>query len=242
MPALAAPSLDKSNARIQRMFGAIAPVYDLLNHTLSLNIDRSWRRTAVRKVPPRGNGPILDLCTGTGDLALEYDRSCKGQVPIFAADFCGPMLDRATRKTTKAQSRRIRYLQADAQRLPFADNQFQIVSVAFGLRNISQPERGLAEMIRVAQPGGRIAVLEFSKPRGTILSQAYLFYFKQILPRLGQAVSKSSDQAYSYLPNSVLAFPDGEAMLAMLRQHGLVNCWRLPLTFGIATLYVGVKP
>lgn len=235
-------SLDKSNPRIQRMFGAIAPVYDLLNHVLSLNIDRGWRREAVRLVPPQGSAPILDLCTGTGDLALEYDRAAKGLTPIFGADFCGPMLDRAVRKTTRKQAGRVRWLQADAQRLPFPDQRFQIACVAFGLRNVADADRGLAEMVRVVRPGGRVAILEFSKPQGSLLSKLYLAYFKHVLPRVGQAVSKSDDAAYRYLPASVLTFPDGEAMLEKLRRAGLKEVWRRPLTFGIATLYVGVKP
>lgn len=241
-PDIALAALDKSAERIQRMFSAIAPVYDLLNHLLSLNIDRSWRRTTVRLVPPRGTQPILDLCTGTGDLALEYTRAAGDQTPIIAADFCAPMLVRATRKTNRRQASRIGYVQADAMRLPLPSNCFQIVSVAFGLRNVENTDRGLSEMIRVTQPGGRVAILEFSRPRGTLLSRFYLWYFKYVLPKLGQVISKSGDQAYRYLPASVLAFPDGEAMLARLRQHGLQQVWQRPLTFGIATLYVGMKP
>src|SRR3954453_10080630 len=131
---MASPLLDKREVRIRRMFGAIAPRYDLLNHLLSLNIDRSWRRRTTHLVPPRGDAPILDLCTGTGDLALAYDRAAGGRVPIVAADFCHPMLVRAVTKTERRQaSDRISYVEADAQRLPFPDDTFQIACVAFGL-------------------------------------------------------------------------------------------------------------
>jgi demethylmenaquinone methyltransferase/2-methoxy-6-polyprenyl-1,4-benzoquinol methylase len=235
--------LDKREQRIRRMFGAIAPTYDLLNHLLSLNIDRYWRWRTTRLVPPQADGPILDLCTGTGDLALAYARAAGGRVPIIGADFCGEMLDRAVRKTaTRTAAGVVRYVQADAQRLPFADDTFQIVCVAFGLRNITDTDRGLAEMVRVARPGGRVAVLEFSKPHNALLGRLYQFYFRRLLPLVGQAISRSQDEAYKYLPESVQVFPDGEALAERLRQHGLCAVWYKPFTFGIATLYVGTKP
>jgi demethylmenaquinone methyltransferase/2-methoxy-6-polyprenyl-1,4-benzoquinol methylase len=234
--------VNKQETRIRRMFGAIAPRYDLLNHLLSLNIDHYWRRRTTRLVPPQDNGPILDLCTGTGDLALAYDRAAQGQVPILGADFCHEMLLLARQKTSKIHaSDRVRYLEADAQRLPFPDNHFQIATVAFGLRNITDTDRGLAEMVRVTRPGGRVAVLEFSQPRSRLFGPLYRFYFRQVLPRIGQAISKSKDNAYHYLPASVLEFPDGEALAERLRHHGLTRVRWHPLTFGIAALYVGTK-
>jgi demethylmenaquinone methyltransferase / 2-methoxy-6-polyprenyl-1,4-benzoquinol methylase len=224
------------------MFAAIAPRYDLLNHLLSLNVDRYWRRRTTRLVPPKGDAPILDLCTGTGDLALAYDRAAQGRVKVVGADFCHAMLILACQKTSKRQaSDRIRYLEADAQRLPFADNRFQIAAVAFGLRNVTDTDRGLAEMVRVTRPGGRVAILEFSQPRGWLFGRLYRFYFRQVLPRIGQAISRSRDNAYHYLPASVLQFPDGEALAERLRRHGLTEVRWYPLTFGIATLYVGTK-
>jgi demethylmenaquinone methyltransferase/2-methoxy-6-polyprenyl-1,4-benzoquinol methylase len=233
--------VDKREARIRRMFGAIAPSYDLLNHLLSLNIDRYWRRRTTRLVPPTGKGPILDLCTGTGDLALAYDRAAGGQAVIVGADFCHEMLVRAGRKTERRHaSHRIRYLEADAQRLPFPDSHFQTTTVAFGLRNITDTDRGIAEMVRVTQPGGRVAILEFSRPRG-LFGTLYRFYFRHILPRVGQAISRSKDGAYRYLPASVQEFPDGDALAERLRRHGLEEVRWYPLTFGIATLYVGSK-
>src|SRR5205807_9332324 len=146
--------LDKREARIRRMFGAIAPSYDLLNHLLSLNVDKYWRWQTTRLVPPAGPVPILDLCTGTGDLALAYDHAAGGRTPIIGADFCHEMLVRAMHKTDKRHAlKRIRFLEADAQRLPFLDNHFQIATVAFGLRNVTDTDRGIAEMVRVTRPG-----------------------------------------------------------------------------------------
>jgi demethylmenaquinone methyltransferase / 2-methoxy-6-polyprenyl-1,4-benzoquinol methylase len=232
-------TVDKREERIRTMFGAIAPVYDLLNHVLSLNIDRYWRWRTTKLVPPTGTGPILDLCTGTGDLALAYDRAAAGKVPIVGADFCRPMLERAQRKI-RGREDRIRILEADAQQLPFPDDQFQISAVAFGLRNVTDTDRGIAEMVRVTQPGGRVAILEFSKPKGWIGS-AYRFYFRSVLPKLGQLISRSREGAYDYLPRSVLEFPDGEELAERLRSHGLTGVSWHPMTFGIATLYVGTK-
>jgi demethylmenaquinone methyltransferase/2-methoxy-6-polyprenyl-1,4-benzoquinol methylase len=225
------------------MFGHIAPSYDLLNHLLSLNIDRYWRWRTTRLVPPRGTAPILDLCTGTGDLALAYDRAAGGRVPIVAADFCHEMLLPARRKTERrGAAARIRVVEADAQRLPFPDSFFQITTVAFGLRNVTDTDRGLAEMVRVTRPGGRVAILEFSQPRNPIFGRLYRFYFRRVLPVIGQAISRSQDNAYRYLPESVQEFPDGEALAERLRRHGLMHVRWYPFTFGIATLYVGVKP
>jgi demethylmenaquinone methyltransferase/2-methoxy-6-polyprenyl-1,4-benzoquinol methylase len=232
-------AVDKREDRIRTMFGAIAPVYDLLNHVLSLNIDRYWRWRTTKLAPPNGPEPILDLCTGTGDLALAYDRAAQGKTPIVGADFCRPMLERAQRKI-RGREDRIRIVEADAQRLPFPADQFQIAAVAFGLRNVTDTDRGIAEMVRVTRPGGRVAILEFSKPKGWIGS-LYRFYFRQVLPRLGQLVSRSREGAYDYLPRSVLEFPDGEALAERLRQHGLVDVSWHPMTFGIATLYLGTK-
>ena len=233
--------LDKREARIRRMFGTIAPWYDFLNHFLSLNIDKRWRTTVASRVPPVGTEPILDLCTGTGDLALAYDRASLGRVPIIATDFCHEMLVRAQVKFTNVGDR-IRIVEADAQQLPFPDAYFQLVTNSFGLRNITDTDRGLAEMVRVTRPGGRVAILEFSKPRNRFLRWLYFGYFRSILPRIGKAFCRNEDDAYRYLPESVLQFPDGEAMLAKLRMHGLIEAEAYPLTFGIATLYVGRKP
>jgi demethylmenaquinone methyltransferase / 2-methoxy-6-polyprenyl-1,4-benzoquinol methylase len=234
--------LDKREPRIRRMFGAIAPRYDLLNHLLSFNVDRWWRWRTTRLAPPRGDAPILDVCTGTGDLALAYDRAARGRVSVVGSDFCLPMLlparDKAERR---AATQRIRFVEADTQRLPFPSDTFQLVTVAFGLRNVTDTDRGLAEMVRVTQPGGRVAILEFSRPRGWLFGRLYRFYSRRVLPAVGQLVSRSRDNAYSYLPASILEFPDGEELAARLRGHGLADVAWHPFTFGIATLYVGTK-
>jgi len=236
--------LDKRETRIRTMFGDIAHRYDLLNHLLSLNIDRYWRWRTTRLAPPRiGDvAPILDVCTGTGDLALAYDRAARQRVPIVGADFCLPMLLPARAKTRRRRAaERIRYVEADTQRLPFPADTFQLTTVAFGLRNVTDTDRGLAEMVRVTQPGGRVAILEFSRPRHWLFGRLYRAYFRWVLPCVGQMLSRSRDNAYNYLPASVMQFPDGEALAAKMRGHGLTEVQWYPLTFGIATLYVGTK-
>jgi demethylmenaquinone methyltransferase/2-methoxy-6-polyprenyl-1,4-benzoquinol methylase len=233
--------LDRREARIRRMFDGIAPRYDLLNHLLSLNVDRAWRRRVTRLVP-LSTGPLLDLCTGTGDLAFEYDRAAAGRVPIVGADFSGEMLMRAVAKSqTRGSHPRVGFVQADAQRLPFADDTFEVVTVAFGLRNVTDTDRGLAEMARVTRPGGRVAVLEFSRPRHWLFGRAYRAYFRYLLPAVGQLFSRSGEKAYVYLPASVMEFPDGEALAAHMRSAGLRDVTYTPFTLGIATLYVGTK-
>ncbi len=225
------------------MFAEIAPRYDLLNRLLSLRVDQSWRKRVTKLVPCTGGGPILDLCSGTGDLALAYDKACGGRVPIVVSDFCTEMLQLAVPKIARRKaSERIQVVEADAQRLPFADNTFEIAAVAFGLRNVTDPEKGIAEMVRVVRPGGRVAILEFSKPPHWFFGRMYRLYFRFLLPLVGQMFSRSRQSAYKYLPESVLEFPDGEALAERLRQHGLVDVWFKPFTLGIATLYVGTKP
>ena len=234
--------LDKREPRIRRMFAHIAPSYDLLNHLLSLNIDRYWRWRTTRLVPPRGDAPILDVCTGTGDLALAYDRAAGGRVPVVGTDFCLPMLIPAQAKARRAGAAcRVRFLEADTQRLPFPTDTFQLTAVAFGLRNVTDTDRGLAEMVRVTRPGGRVAILEFSRPRHWLFGRLYRFYFSHVLPTVGQLVSRSEDNAYRYLPASVREFPEGKALARRLVAHGLRDVQFHPFTFGIATLYVGVK-
>jgi demethylmenaquinone methyltransferase/2-methoxy-6-polyprenyl-1,4-benzoquinol methylase len=224
------------------MFGTIAPRYDLLNHLLSFNVDRWWRWRTTKLAPPRGDAPILDVCTGTGDLALAYDRAAGARVPVVGSDFCLPMLLPAREKARRrAAAGRVRFVEADTQRLPFPSDTFQLVTVAFGLRNVTDTDKGLAEMVRVARSGGRIAILEFSRPRGWLFGGLYRFFFRRILPAVGQFLAPNRDDAYRYLPASVMEFPDGEELAAKLRSHGLRDvCW-YPFTLGVATLYVGTK-
>jgi demethylmenaquinone methyltransferase / 2-methoxy-6-polyprenyl-1,4-benzoquinol methylase len=234
--------VDKSSDRVRRMFGQIAGRYDFLNHLLSLNIDRYWRRRTVALVPPDGPLPILDVCTGTGDLALAYDRAAGGRTPIVAADFCHEMLAIGRGKARQAGGgERITFIEADAQSLPLPGDAFQIVCVAFGLRNVADADRGLAEMARVCAPGGRVAVLEFTMPTRQPIKAAYGWYFRHVLPRIGRLVARNSADAYEYLPTSVGEFPQGEALTERMRAAGLTALRRYPLTFGVATLYVGTK-
>lgn len=242
-PTLPVTLLDKNESRIRAMFAEIAPCYDLLNRLLSLRIDQSWRKRVTALVPCLTGGPILDLCSGTGDLALAYDKACGGQVPIVASDFCSEMLQLAAPKVAKRNaSERIQLIEADAQRLPFADNTFEIAAVAFGLRNVMDPEMGIDEMVRVVRPGGRVAILEFSKPQHWFFGRMYRLYFRFLLPLVGQMFSRSRQSAYKYLPESVHEFINGEAQAEQLRRHGLVEVWFRAFTLGVATLYVGTKP
>src|SRR5260370_1055789 len=210
--------VDKSEQRIRRMFGEISPRYDFLNHFLSGGSDWYWRWRTVRAAPPCGDAPILDVCTGTGGLAFSYWKKRRGKGPGVGADFTREMLTIAEKKTAKPQASagavasRPVFLQADTQRLPFADGQFQIVCVAFGLRNVTDTERGLREMIRVCQAGGRVVVLEFSLPGNRVLRALYTWYFRHVLPRIGQLLARNSQSAYNYLPESVSGFPYGEKL------------------------------
>src|SRR5687768_15762328 len=213
-------AIDKSGERVQRMFGQIAPSYDRMNHLLSLNVDRYWRWWTVRKLAPVPGEPILDVCTGTGDLALAFQRATQGKSEIVAADFCPEMLAIGRRKQERAGiGSELTFVEADAQKLPFEDNRFSIVSVAFGLRNVADTDRGLAEMARVCRPGGQVAVLEFSTPRWQPLRGMYSWYFKNILPRVGQFFARNSSAAYEYLPATVAQFPDGEALAERMRDR-----------------------
>ena len=224
------------------MFGEIAWRYDLLNHLLSLGIDRRWRRRTVTLVPPAGEGPILDVCSGTGDLALAYWCASGPRVRVVGADFCHPMLEIAAQKCRRTGAAdRVALLEADARRLPFPDDVFQIVCVAFGLRNVSDTDEGLREMTRVCRGGGRVAVLEFSMPGGRLLRAVYRWYFRRVLPRVGEALARNAQGAYNYLPASVGQFPQGDALLEQMRAAGLSRVEAHRFTFGIATLYVGEK-
>jgi len=236
-------TLDQASARIRRMFGEIARRYDLLNHLLSLGIDRSWRRRTVKLVPPGDHAaPILDVCTGTGDLALAYWRASGKATRIVGADFCRPMLAIGSRKYRRAAAGdRVTLVEADTMRLPFPDGTFQIVCVAFGLRNLSDPDKGLREMFRVCRPGGRVAVLEFSMPTACPLRAVYGWYFHRVLPWVGEALAGNRQGAYNYLPASVGGFPQADALAERMQAAGLGSVKYHRFTFGIATLYVGEK-
>jgi len=233
--------VDKSPEKIRRMFGSIAPRYDFLNHFLSLGLDISWRRCCADRLSAATtvDGPILDVCTGTADLAQALWRRQRGStVPrkVFGVDFSPEMIEFGERKTRNTD---IELSIGDALNLPFDDATFAAVCVAFGLRNVGDTDRGLAEMVRVCKPGGVVAVLEFSMPTQPILSGLYRFYFRTVLPRIGQWLAKNRDDAYTYLPESVLQFDDPQHLAERLRVAGLVDVEVRSLTLGTVTLQTG---
>jgi demethylmenaquinone methyltransferase / 2-methoxy-6-polyprenyl-1,4-benzoquinol methylase len=236
-----ATTLDKSNSRVRDMFGQIAPRYDLLNHLLSLNIDRSWRRKTVDRLRVNGTAPILDVCTGTGDLAMEIRRRFGSQTPVIGSDFCHEMLAIGVEKSKRDRNAHVNYVEADSQHLPFPSDMFQCVTVAFGLRNVADTDLGLTEMLRVCRPGGQVAVLEFSQPTALGLKQSYNFYFKHVLPRVGQWMARNDKSAYEYLPASVSQFPSGAVLAERMRANGIREVKMHPMTFGVVTLYEGTK-
>jgi len=236
-PELQAPAVDKSGGRVRGMFAEIAPRYDLVNRMLSGGIDVLWRRTTVRRAPPPDRGAILDVCTGTGDLALAYARAASPGVRIVASDFCRPMLDRGVEKSRRA-GLPVEWVEADAMDLPFPTASFDLVTVAFGLRNIADTARGLAEMARVCRPGGTLAILEFSLPRNALVRGFYLWYFRRVLPAVGNTVARNASDAYTYLNKSVEEFPAGEALAVLIRAAGFDRVEFVPLTLGISTLYL----
>ena len=229
------------------MFGEIAGRYDFLNHLLSLNIDRYWRWRTVRTVPPQPGMKILDMCTGTGDLALAYHKAAGGGVEIVGADFCPEMLAIGQQKADKLglgkseANGAVHFVEADAMQIPYGDQEFDIVSVAFGLRNVAETDVGLKEMARVCKPGGHVAVLEFSTPEWQPFKAIYGWYFRNILPRIGQLLARNAESAYNYLPESVGEFPQGAQLAQRMHAVGLSDVRYYPLTMGVATLYVGKK-
>ena len=237
-------SVDKNAQRIQSLFGEIAPRYDFLNHLLSCGIDRYWRWRTVRRTANRETRRILDVCTGTADLAIAYDRRLRRLTQndhrIIGTDFCEPMLEPGRRKVARMNAdARISLQVADTLHLPFEDGSFDLVSVAFGLRNVADTDAGLREMTRVCRPGGTVVILEFTLPRNRIIRWGYRGYFRWILPLIGQCVARNHQAAYHYLPASVGEFPQYETLLERMEQAGLTNLNMRPLSFGIATLYTG---
>jgi demethylmenaquinone methyltransferase/2-methoxy-6-polyprenyl-1,4-benzoquinol methylase len=222
------------------MFGAIAPRYDFLNRLLSFGIDRRWRRKAVRLLKYREGSRILDVATGTGDVALEIARSTPASVKITGADFCREMVELGEVKVSVSPyAGRIDFKIAPCEDLPFADNTFDSITIAFGIRNVVDRKLGLAEMWRVLSPGGRMIILEFSTPRSMLFRQIYYFYFRRLLPVVGGLFSRYN--AYKYLPDSVIEFPSHEEFSRMISEAGFRSIHIKELTFGIACIYVGDK-
>lgn len=232
--------LSDKGEKIQQMFGAIAPRYDFLNRLLSFGIDRRWRTKAVRLLKYRDGSRILDVATGTGDVALEIALRTPKSVKITGADFCKEMVDLGAVKVAASPfADRIDLKVAPCEDLPFANNTFDSITIAFGIRNVVDRKLGLAEMWRVLRPGGRMIILEFSTPRSQLFRQLYYFYFRQLLPIVGGLFSRYN--AYKYLPDSVLEFPSQEEFSRMIGEAGFRNIHLHELTFGIATIYVGEK-
>ena len=234
-------STEQQAARwVQGMFADIAPRYDLLNHLLSFNIDRGWRKRLLKSLGPvleRQNARVLDLCCGTGDVLL--DLAGAGKAAVIGADFCHPMLVSA-RKKSEASGFRARLIEADALELPLPAHSIDAISVAFGFRNLANYGAGLTELFRVLKPGGMLAILEFSHPPGLFMKISYGIYSNVLLPSVGALVS-GSRAAYSYLPESVRKFPGAEEFRVMLQHGGFSETKFELLTGGIAALHTGIK-
>jgi demethylmenaquinone methyltransferase / 2-methoxy-6-polyprenyl-1,4-benzoquinol methylase len=225
---------------VQEMFSAIAPRYDLLNHVLSFSIDRRWWRRTARAfagILARPDGNVLDLCCGTGDMAFAlYRQAGASGARIVGTDFAHPMLQRAV---TKADGTSVQWVEADALNLPFPDESFDLVTSAFGFRNLADYDAGLREIVRVLRPGGEVGILECSEPEG-LIGKLYGVYFRRVLPAVGTAISGVKGP-YSYLPASVGRFPAPPELTARMRDAGFLEASWTPYTFGTAGLYRGKK-
>ena len=229
-------------ARVREMFGRIAPRYDLLNHLLSLDIDKIWRRRVATRFGATLRNPaarVLDLCSGTGDLALAFRKEGPQGAEIVGSDFVPEMLERARAKAS-ALGANIAFVEADALALPFGDASFDLVACSFGFRNLANYEHGLREIFRVLKPGGAAAILEFAEPRGKFFGGIYRFYFRRVLPHLGALIS-GNGAAYTYLPSSVSKFPSPESLQAQFSAAGYEDARFERWTGGIVTLHTARK-
>jgi len=219
--------------RVREMFAKISPRYDALNHLLSANIDKRWRRRVVNAVKPLlpEDGRVLDVGCGTGDLSLELFDNTAAQVT--GIDFCAPML-----KLAKTKAPRVQFIEGDALRLPFAETSFDGLTIGFALRNLASVERGLSELLRVLKPNGIVAILEFSRPVVPLFGQFVRLYYRHLLPWIGGIISGSRD-AYEYLPDSISKFPDQQTLAAMMREAGFEDVRFDNLSGGIAAVHTG---
>lgn len=232
---------------VRDMFGRIAGRYDLLNHLLSFNIDRTWRSRTVRRVAgvvARPNARVLDMCCGTGDILLALDAqrtrlpSPQGRT-VLGSDFCHPMLVEANRKAS-LRGARTTLFEADSLALPLADASLDLITVAFGFRNLASYDRGMREMLRVLKPGGVAAILELSQPRNRVFGPVYRFFSGHVMPWVGGVVS-GSPEAYSYLPESVRKFPGAEQLAEQMRRAGFSRVEFERMTLGAVALHLGTK-
>ena len=221
------------------MFDNISGKYDLLNRILSMGIDVSWRKKVVKSVKKENPKTILDIATGTGDLAIAMAKATDAKITGF--DLSAGMLE-VGRKKVKEQNleNRIEMIQGDAEKMPFADNSFDVITVAFGVRNFENLKNGLDDIYRVLKPGGKFIILEFSQPEAVPMKQLYTFYSRYVLPKIGKKISKDQS-AYTYLPDSVKAFPYGDEMKKILKNSNFVEPYDKKLTFGIASIYESLK-
>lgn len=225
--------------QVEQMFDNIAPKYDFLNHFLSLGIDNIWRKKAVRLLKKEYPKRILDVATGTGDFAIAASKMEVKEIVGF--DLSEKMIRVGEQKVKKLSlDHLIHFKKGDSEKMPFEDESFDAITVAFGVRNFENLEVGLSEFLRVLKPNGTAVILEFSKPKYFPFKQLYRFYFFHILPFIGGMVSKDAS-AYSYLPESVMAFPDDQKFLDILTKTGFTKVWQNRLTFGIATIYMAQK-
>jgi demethylmenaquinone methyltransferase/2-methoxy-6-polyprenyl-1,4-benzoquinol methylase len=225
---------------VRGMFGRIASRYDLLNHLLSLNLDRRWRRRTVERVSrivPGAGARILDLCCGTGDVLIELERHRR--TPAVGADFCHPMLTAAAAKLARAELRST-LIEADGLKLPIADSSLDAITIAFGFRNFANYAKGLEEILRVLKPGGVAAILEFSQPRNRLFARVYDWFSTVLLPRVGGLIS-GSRQAYSYLPASIRKFPNADQLADSMYSAGFQRVEQELMTFGAVALHIGWK-
>jgi demethylmenaquinone methyltransferase/2-methoxy-6-polyprenyl-1,4-benzoquinol methylase len=233
------PNEKNKKEQVSHMFNAIAHRYDFLNHVLSMGIDRLWRRRAINNIKRYNPKTILDIATGTGDFAIASLRLKPESV--IGIDISEGMLQFGNEKIAKQKlSHIIKLEKGDSENLRFESNSFDAMTVGFGVRNFENLEKGLSEMLRVLRPGAVVAILEFSKPTSFPIKQLYWFYFKHILPTIGKALSKDH-RAYTYLPESVEEFPYGKDFESILRKVGFVNTKIIPVSFGIATIYMAEK-
>ena len=231
---------ESKKVQVESMFDSIAPKYDLLNHTLSLNIDKIWRRKVARSVAKNRPGTVLDVATGTCDLAIAVARKARPQ-SIVGIDLSEEMLNVGRQKVQKINlSDTITVQKGDAENLPFGDNTFDAITVAFGVRNFENLDKGRTEMLRVLKPGGSCVILEFTMPVAFPVKQLYNFYFRHILPLIGRLVS-SHKSAYTYLPESVKAFPQRTDFVRIMEQCGYAGARFRSLSLGIAAIYIGTK-
>ena len=231
---------DKSPERISGMFDSIAPRYDLLNRVLSAGLDQKWRHRAITALGLGARPQVLDLCTGTADLALAALQR-HPDADVVGVDFSGAMLRLGLVKVRSATlEAHIHLVRGDATSIPLPDASRDAATIGFGIRNVAEPGKALAELARVLRPGGRLAILEFGHPRIPGIRTLYLWYFKYLLPAIGKLVSRHGS-AYSYLPASVGTFPPPPEFVRMLESHGFVAVEAVPLTFGIVYLYVGTR-